>query len=294
MKSYSVKSNAKRFARGVAAKYPDLYAAVEPTLSPDGEWFPVLELLSESPLSILEEISETCLFVKTFKSEPALASVTINTTGMDVSGLKAMFDAVPPVGDVDSFFRPAPDVEKSGKEAFIENWIAGTNPIEPVPVTVTLEQSIDRKHWTEVPEDEYSVTVTTTPVASLTEAETLAAAASLPAPVKSSREEIEARREERRARIDREKAEGVRTPSGEKVKGKKISKKNVLLDLIRRAGGATQTEIESATGWQRHTVRGYIAGTLRKQLAVVGFEIECTRGKGDVPTRYTVKKIGGA
>lgn len=101
-------------------------------------------------------------------------------------------------------------------------------------------------------------------------------AASLPPRVESSREEIDRRRAERRARIDAEKATGARTPSGDKVKG--ISKKKKILDLITRPDGAAQAELEAATGWQRHTIRGYIAGTLRKTLAPVGV-IECRKGR---------------
>ncbi|TCM71905.1 uncharacterized protein DUF3489 [Rhizobium sp. BK068] len=75
------------------------------------------------------------------------------------------------------------------------------------------------------------------------------------------------------------------------MEAKKISKKKIVLDLMWRDDGATQAELETATGWQRHTLRGYIAGTLRKQLGAVGYAIECERGRDDVPTRYFIAKV---
>ncbi|MFL6351153.1 MAG: DUF3489 domain-containing protein [Bryobacteraceae bacterium] len=43
------------------------------------------------------------------------------------------------------------------------------------------------------------------------------------------------------------------------------SKGAQVLSLLVRAEGATLTEIRTATGWQAHTVRGFISRTLRKQ-----------------------------
>lgn len=43
------------------------------------------------------------------------------------------------------------------------------------------------------------------------------------------------------------------------------SKGAIILDLIRRPEGATIDEISAATEWQRHSVRGFISGTLVKK-----------------------------
>ncbi len=40
------------------------------------------------------------------------------------------------------------------------------------------------------------------------------------------------------------------------------SKKEAVLGLLRRTAGASMAEIMTATGWQAHTVRGFISGTL--------------------------------
>ncbi len=44
------------------------------------------------------------------------------------------------------------------------------------------------------------------------------------------------------------------------------SKKDAVIKLMERAKGATLTELMSATGWQPHSVRGFISGTLGKRL----------------------------
>tara|TARA_R110002072_G_scaffold157465_1_gene308127 strand:- start:470 stop:1030 length:561 start_codon:yes stop_codon:yes gene_type:complete len=44
------------------------------------------------------------------------------------------------------------------------------------------------------------------------------------------------------------------------------TKQAVLIDLLRRKNGATIDEIVEAIGWQAHSIRGAISGTLRKKL----------------------------
>jgi hypothetical protein len=46
------------------------------------------------------------------------------------------------------------------------------------------------------------------------------------------------------------------------------SKKAEVIDLMRRANGATLAEIMELTGWQAHTVRGFVSGTLIKKLSL--------------------------
>ena len=54
------------------------------------------------------------------------------------------------------------------------------------------------------------------------------------------------------------------------------SKKAEVLDLMRRKEGATLKQIMKKTGWQAHTVRGFVSGTLIKKL---GLKVESFRGE---------------
>lgn len=44
-----------------------------------------------------------------------------------------------------------------------------------------------------------------------------------------------------------------------------------ILALLQRPGGATNKEMMEATGWQTHTVRGFLAGP---QLRRMGFMVQ--------------------
>ena len=46
------------------------------------------------------------------------------------------------------------------------------------------------------------------------------------------------------------------------------SKKAIVLDLIRRDTGASLQELMAATGWQAHSVRGFISGSLGKKMGI--------------------------
>ena len=46
------------------------------------------------------------------------------------------------------------------------------------------------------------------------------------------------------------------------------SKKSEVLALLRREGGATLLELMTATGWQAHSVRGFLSGALGKKMGL--------------------------
>ncbi len=46
------------------------------------------------------------------------------------------------------------------------------------------------------------------------------------------------------------------------------TKQALLIDLLKRKGGATLDEAVAATGWQPHSVRGAISGALKKKLGL--------------------------
>jgi DNA-binding MarR family transcriptional regulator len=65
------------------------------------------------------------------------------------------------------------------------------------------------------------------------------------------------------------------------------SKQALVIALLQRPEGASIDEICAATGWQPHTVRGAIAGTLKKKLglAIVAEKIEGPDGTPGVGQR---------
>ena len=60
---------------------------------------------------------------------------------------------------------------------------------------------------------------------------------------------------------------------------KRGAAQQALLTLLRRAEGATRAELQQATGWQPHSVRGALSGLIKKKLGheVSSAKEECGR-----------------
>jgi len=63
------------------------------------------------------------------------------------------------------------------------------------------------------------------------------------------------------------------------------SKTAKVLDLLQRAGGASLKELMKATGWQAHSVRGFLSGALGKKM---GLTVTSTKA-ADEERRYSVR-----
>ena len=59
------------------------------------------------------------------------------------------------------------------------------------------------------------------------------------------------------------------------------TKQAMLIDLLGCAGGASVPEMAAKTGWQPHSVRGAISGTLKKKLGLT-VESEVVEDRGRV------------
>ena len=60
---------------------------------------------------------------------------------------------------------------------------------------------------------------------------------------------------------------------------KRPSKQDAVIAMLRHPDGATVDEVASATGWQRHTVRGVFLGTLKKKLGLTIASAKQERGR---------------
>jgi hypothetical protein len=74
--------------------------------------------------------------------------------------------------------------------------------------------------------------------------------------------------------------------SAKKATGARDGSKGAkVLELLKRPDGATLQALMKATGWQAHSVRGFLSGTVRKKL---GLTIVSTKAE-DGERSYSVK-----
>jgi len=65
----------------------------------------------------------------------------------------------------------------------------------------------------------------------------------------------------------------------------RTTKRERVLALLSQAEGASIAEMMQATDWQEHSVRGFLAGTVKKKL---GFTLSSAQDADDV-RRYRIK-----
>ena len=63
-----------------------------------------------------------------------------------------------------------------------------------------------------------------------------------------------------------------------------LNKSETIQTLLARPQGATISELSEATGWQAHSVRGYMSGTLKKKL---GLTLDSSKDEGGQRYRLT-------
>jgi hypothetical protein len=66
------------------------------------------------------------------------------------------------------------------------------------------------------------------------------------------------------------------------------TKKQIGLSLLKRSKGASIAEMQNAMGWQSHSVRGFLAGTIKKMPGVILVSEKAETG----PRRYRVDAAG--
>jgi len=63
------------------------------------------------------------------------------------------------------------------------------------------------------------------------------------------------------------------------------SKTDRILELLKRPGGVSSKELMKATGWQPHSVRGFLSGTVGKKM---GLTVTSVKGEEGERT-YSIK-----
>jgi hypothetical protein len=76
-----------------------------------------------------------------------------------------------------------------------------------------------------------------------------------------------------------------KAPRSARNEAREGSKTATILDLLKRPGGASAKELLKATGWQPHSLRGFLSGTVGKKM---GLTVTSTKGE-DGERSYSVK-----
>lgn len=97
-----------------------------------------------------------------------------------------------------------------------------------------------------------------------------------PAPAKSTHSKTGAKSRSARATIRAETRDDQQT--------ERVTKHDRVLTLLNQRTGTTIPDMMEATGWQQHSVRGFLAGTVKKKL---GFTLSSSKLEGEL-RRYRI------
>src|SRR5271165_3958694 len=76
-----------------------------------------------------------------------------------------------------------------------------------------------------------------------------------------------------------------KAPKSARNDAREGSKTATILELLKRPGGATARELLKATGWQPHSLRGFISGTLGKKMGLTVTSTKGEDGSAAIPSK---------
>ena len=76
-------------------------------------------------------------------------------------------------------------------------------------------------------------------------------------------------------------------PTAPRRRQRQQTKTQIALSLLKRSKGASIAEMQDAMGWQAHSVRGFLAGTVRKMPGVTLVSDKTDNG----PRRYRIEAV---
>jgi hypothetical protein len=82
----------------------------------------------------------------------------------------------------------------------------------------------------------------------------------------------------------------ARTKMATEPKVSRVTNEQMVIQTLCRPSGATVTELMELTGWQAHSVRGFLSGTAKKKL---GFTVERITEDGRTVYRVPSVPAGG-
>jgi hypothetical protein len=72
--------------------------------------------------------------------------------------------------------------------------------------------------------------------------------------------------------------------AGKEKGAREGSKTATVLELLKHKGGVSSKELQSATGWQPHSLRGFLSGTVSKKIGLTVTSVKTEEGE----RRYSV------
>jgi hypothetical protein len=82
-----------------------------------------------------------------------------------------------------------------------------------------------------------------------------------------------------KAKAEKKATPKKKAPRSARNDAREGSKTATILDLLKRPGGATAKELLKATGWQPHSLRGFLSGTVGKKMGLTVASTKAENGE---------------